>query len=105
MRQISPIFDTVRLGYRSSLVAGRVAADRVEEAAAVIGAHPGVSHSYLRDHAWNLWFTLAVPPDSALGLEGTAAVLARAGKLHAHRLLPAVNVGSAIVGHHTKRVA
>jgi siroheme synthase-like protein len=92
LRQIGPIFDTARLGYRSSLVAARVGPGRVDEAARVVGAHPGVSHSYARDHAWNLWFTLAVPPESALGLDGTAAHLARTAGLDAHRLLPALRV-------------
>ena len=36
--------------------------DRVDEAAAVISEHPGVSHNYKRNHAYNLWYTLAVPP-------------------------------------------
>src|SRR5262249_52991102 len=36
--------------------------DRVDEAAAVISEHPGVSQNYKRNHAYNLWYTLAVPP-------------------------------------------
>ena len=92
LRQIGAIFDTPRLGYRSCLVAARVAPERVEEAARVIGEHPGVSHCYLRDHDWNLWFTLAVPPDSALGLAGTAEHLAREAGLESTRLLPALRV-------------
>jgi len=71
IRQTSAIFDTKRLGYRSSLVAFKVPEDRIEEAAAVINAHPGVSHNYLRNHDFNVWFTLAVPPESRLGLQGT----------------------------------
>jgi len=38
-----------------------VAPERLDEAAAVISAHPGVSHNYSRDHRFNLWFVLAVP--------------------------------------------
>ncbi len=75
IRQTSAIFDTKRLGYKSSLVAFRVASDKIEEAAAVINAHPGVSHNYLRDHDFNIWFTIAVAPDSKLGLERTVAIL------------------------------
>ena len=40
--------------------------DRVDEAAAVISAHPGVSHNYKRNHAYNLWYTIAVPPGDVL---------------------------------------
>lgn len=66
LRQISAIFDTRSLGYQSSLVAMRFPPDRVDAAAAVVSAHPGVSHNYRRDHAYNLWFTIAVPPASPL---------------------------------------
>ena len=66
LRQLSAIFDTRALGYHSSLVAARIDPDRVDDAAAVISAHPGVSHNYKRNHAFNLWYTIAVPPDDSL---------------------------------------
>jgi chlorite dismutase/DNA-binding Lrp family transcriptional regulator/nitrite reductase/ring-hydroxylating ferredoxin subunit len=69
VRQISPIFDTRKLGYKSSLVAVRAAPERLEEAAAVINSHPGVSHNYRRDHYFNMWFTIAVPPEQDLETE------------------------------------
>src|SRR5687768_4549961 len=75
IRQISAIFDSKALGYRSCLVAADVDPAAVEQAAEVINRHPGVSHNYLREHAYNLWFTLAVPPDSRLGLEQTVRCL------------------------------
>jgi DNA-binding Lrp family transcriptional regulator len=62
LRQLSAIFDTRALGYQSALVAAKVDPDHVDEAAAVISEHPGVSHNYKRNHAYNLWYTLAVPP-------------------------------------------
>ena len=92
IRQIGAIFDTVRLGYRSCLVAARVPGERVEAAAQAINAHPGVSHHYERASGWNLWFTLAVPPDSFLGLEGTATHLGRLAGADEVRLLPALRV-------------
>ena len=58
------------------LVAAKVDPEYPHRAAEIINAHPGVSHNYLRDHEFNLWFTLAVEPDSALGLQGTLDVLA-----------------------------
>ena len=78
MRQLSAIFDTRALGYTSSLVAARYPDDRLFEAAAIVGGHPGVSHNYRRTHAFNLWYTLAVEPDSRLGLEDTMERLAEA---------------------------
>ena len=51
VRQISAIFDTRALGYESTLVAARYPEDRLFEAAAIVGGHPGVSHNYRRTHA------------------------------------------------------
>jgi DNA-binding Lrp family transcriptional regulator len=65
IREISAIFDTRRLGYKSTLVAFHVEADRLEAVAACVSAHAGVSHNYARSHHYNLWFTLAIPPDPA----------------------------------------
>lgn len=62
VRQICAIFDTKALGYSSALVAMKVAPERLEHAAAVINAHPGVSHNYKRNHEFNMWFTVAMPP-------------------------------------------
>lgn len=62
IRQINAIFDTRRLGYKSALVAFSVKPDRLDSVADVINEHPGVSHNYERNHEYNMWFTLAVPP-------------------------------------------
>ena len=69
LRQLSAIFDTRRLGYKSSLVAMEVEPDRLEYVAGQINRHPGVSHNYERGDRFNLWFTLATPPDSDLRTE------------------------------------
>jgi len=75
IRQTSAIFDTKRLGYKSSLVAFKVSEDKIDQAAEIINAHPGVSHNYLRNHDYNIWFTMAVAPDSKFGLEKTIEIL------------------------------
>jgi DNA-binding Lrp family transcriptional regulator len=74
VRQISAIFNTVALGYTSSLVAMAVPEAELDRAAEVVNRHPGVSHNYLRPGRYNLWFTLAVPPGSSLDkvVEGLA---------------------------------
>ncbi|AFZ66915.1 Lrp/AsnC family transcriptional regulator [Deinococcus peraridilitoris] len=66
LRQISAIFDTRTLGYQSSLVAVKADPDKLDAVAEVINAHPGVSHNYKRNHDFNLWYTIAVPPESDL---------------------------------------
>ncbi|MDE0832461.1 MAG: Lrp/AsnC family transcriptional regulator, partial [Nitrosopumilus sp.] len=69
LRQLSAIFDTRKLGYTSSLVAMEIEHDELDHVASQINRHPGVSHNYERDHQFNLWFTLAVPPGADLNDE------------------------------------
>ena len=66
IRNIAGIFSAEKLGYDISLVAFCVPDEKVAKAAEIINAHPGVSHNYLRDHRYNIWFTLAVPPSTSL---------------------------------------
>ena len=61
IRYIGPVFNPGKLGYRTTLAAMKVDAERLDEAGRIIGTHPMVSHCYERDHDFNLWFTLAMP--------------------------------------------
>lgn len=88
IKQVSAIFDARSLGFRSSVVAARVAEDAIERAASIINLHPGVTQNYLRNHQFNLWFTLAVPPDSKLGLERTIQLLGDDAGCEVVRALP-----------------
>jgi siroheme decarboxylase len=92
IREITPIFDTRALGYESMLVAAKVDAANPHRAAQVINSHPGVSHNYLRTHRFNLWFTIATPPDSKLGLDGTLEVLQRLTGAESIRQLPTLRL-------------
>jgi DNA-binding Lrp family transcriptional regulator len=92
IREITPIFDTRALGYESMLVAAKVDAENPQRAAAVVNSHPGVSHNYLRTHDFNLWFTIATPPDSELGLGGTLDVLMRETGAESMRQLPTLTL-------------
>jgi siroheme decarboxylase len=92
IRQVTPIFDTRALGYSSMLVAAKVDPQHPHRAAQVINEHPGVSHNYLRNHEFNLWFTIATEPDSKLGLQGTLEVLAREAGAESVRQLPTLKL-------------
>jgi siroheme decarboxylase len=92
IREITPIFDTRALGYESMLVAAKVDAEHPQRAARIVNSHPGVSHNYLRTHDFNLWFTIATPPDSELGLEGTLEVLMRETGAESMRQLPTLTL-------------
>ncbi len=92
IREITPIFDTRALGYESMLVAAKVDAEHPQRAAAIVNAHPGVSHNYLRTHDFNLWFTIATPPDSKLGLRGTLEALMEETGAESMRELPTLTL-------------
>jgi DNA-binding Lrp family transcriptional regulator len=92
IRQVTPIFDTRALGYSSMLVAAKVDPRNPHRAAQVINEHPGVSHNYLRNHEFNLWFTIATEPDSRLGLEGTLDALAKEAGAESVRQLPTLRL-------------
>jgi siroheme decarboxylase len=92
IREITPIFDTRVLGYSSMLVAAKVDPENPWRAAKIINSHPGVSHNYLRDHEFNLWFTVATEPDSPLGLEGTLQLLERLTGAESVRQLPTLRL-------------
>lgn len=61
VRHLSAHINTAALGFKGALVALAVEDGGVDDAAKVIASHPGVSHSYLRDHHYNIWFTIKVP--------------------------------------------
>ncbi|WP_050528166.1 siroheme decarboxylase subunit beta [Pseudorhodobacter aquimaris] len=62
----------------STLAALAVPEDRLDEVAAIVGAEPGVNHSYLREAEWNLWFVATSPDADKLGAS-LARIEARTG--------------------------
>jgi DNA-binding Lrp family transcriptional regulator len=69
IRLIGPVIDSRSLGFHSTLVAMEVAEANLDKAEEVIANHTGVSHGYERDHRFNVWFTLALPPTHDIGTE------------------------------------
>jgi DNA-binding Lrp family transcriptional regulator len=92
VRQVTPIYDTRALGYGSMLVAAKVDSEHPWRAAKIVNSHPGVSHNYLRNHAFNMWFTIAVEEDSRLGLQGTLDVLQELTGAESIRQLPTLKL-------------
>ncbi len=89
VRQISAIFDTRRLGYKTTLVAFAYREDDLHPGAIFINRHPGVSHNYAREGSYyNLWFTLAVPPDG--DLEATVRWMAEKTGAVEFRIMPTI---------------
>lgn len=63
IREISAFLDPKRMGYRSTLACMTVPPERIDEVAAVLAAMPEVTHNYLRDHRYNMWFTVIASSD------------------------------------------
>ena len=61
IRRIGASLDSRKLGYSGTLAAIRVDPPDVERAAAIVARYREVTHSYLRDHAFNIWFTIIAP--------------------------------------------
>ena len=89
VRQISAIFDTRKLGYKTTLAAMAYDSAGLQPAALEINEHPGVSHNYAREGSfYNLWFTLAVPPGD--NLEETVEGMARDTQALSYRVMPTI---------------
>jgi siroheme decarboxylase len=85
LRQVSAIFDTNALGYRSSLVAMRVEPQNLNQAAHLINSHPGVSHNYRRKRSF--WSALRATPGR--GTDNPP----RDGRLKVRKFTPGIDGG------------
>lgn len=90
LRHLSPIFDVFRIGYKSALIAFAIDPLRLDEAASVVSAHPGVSHNYAREHYFNLWAVLAIPRER--DFDAQVEALARGAGAISYHILPALKL-------------
>ena len=58
IKRFRAIINHRTLGKTGTLVSAHVPEDKLQEVTIAINALPGVSHNYLREHFYNLWFTL-----------------------------------------------
>ena len=66
IRRIGAVFDTTGLGFTSTLCAAKVPADRLEQFVHVVNSYRGVTHNYLRDYDYNVWFTFIAPTEQEI---------------------------------------
>jgi DNA-binding Lrp family transcriptional regulator len=57
IRRIGGNFHSNRLNFQSTLCAAKVPEEKIEHFVEVVNQHPGVTHNYLRNHPYNVWFT------------------------------------------------
>jgi DNA-binding Lrp family transcriptional regulator len=58
IRRIGAVFDPKKLGFVSTLCAAQVPDEKLEDFVGQVNRYPGVTHNYLRNHAYNVWFTV-----------------------------------------------
>lgn len=68
IRRIGGVFNAGPLGYRSTLCAAKVPADKLESFSRLVNQAPQVTHNYLRSDELNVWFTFSSDRPEALGL-------------------------------------
>ena len=90
VRFIGAIINTTSLGFESALVAFKIASEKISHAAEFVNSHPGVSHNYERNDAYNLWFTIAVPED--IDLKSTVTKLYKLSGASELLILPALKM-------------
>lgn len=85
IRRLGGILDSRRLGYASTLCAARVSQENIQRVVEIINSYNGVTHNYLREHYYNLWFTVTAPSPEELE-QLVAEIRERTGLKELHSL-------------------
>lgn len=66
IRRMGANFGSRQLGWKSTLCGAEVPAGKLDAFVAEVNRHPGITHNYLRDHQFNVWFALIAPDEAAV---------------------------------------
>ena len=66
IRRMGASLDSRRFGYKSTLAAISVEQSAVKKASELIGSFSEITHSYLRNDHFNIWFTVIAPDDKEI---------------------------------------
>ncbi|NLW25792.1 MAG: Lrp/AsnC family transcriptional regulator [Clostridia bacterium] len=66
IRRIGGVFDSRKLKYKSTLCAMEVPEEKLADVVSIVNSYTGVTHNYLRQHDYNLWFTLITSSENKL---------------------------------------
>ena len=61
IRRIGGSLNSRKLGFKSTLCAARVSEDRIDDFVERVNSYKGVTHNYLRNSDYNIWFTFIAP--------------------------------------------
>ncbi len=57
IRRIGGNFSPDKIGYKSTLCAAKVPKKDIESFAKIVNSYSGVTHNYVRENDFNVWFT------------------------------------------------
>lgn len=66
IRRMGANFQSKKLGWQSTLCAASVPEDKLDEFVAEVNRHDGITHNYLRENKFNVWFALIAPDMDAV---------------------------------------
>jgi DNA-binding Lrp family transcriptional regulator len=61
IRRIGANFNSKKLDFTSTLCAAKVPKEKLAGFVTKVNSYSGVTHNYLRDHEYNVWFTFIAP--------------------------------------------
>ena len=88
IRRIGGNFHSSRLDFASTLCAAKVPEEEIDHFVEVVNRYAGVTHNYLRNHDYNIWFTF-IAQDMAYIEDALRKISAETGATEI-RNLPAV---------------
>jgi DNA-binding Lrp family transcriptional regulator len=60
IRKIGPILDAKNIGLSySALIGIKISEDKIDDLANILNEYEAVTHNYVRDYSYNLWFTIS----------------------------------------------
>lgn len=90
IRRLGGIFDSRKLGYCGALCAMKVEDERIDQVAGVVNSYSGVTHNYLREHHFNMWFTVLA--ESKEEMDGIINEIRERTGIEEMMILPAENI-------------
>lgn len=84
IRRLGASVNSQKVGYKSTLVALKVAPEGIERVTQLVNGFAGVTHNYLREGEYNMWFTAIAPDEESL----TAILAAVAAADGVEELMP-----------------
>ena len=66
IRRIGGNFSPEKLEFTSTLCAAKVPIEKIDMFAEAVNAYTGVTHNYVREHEYNVWFTIIAPSSEVI---------------------------------------